>query len=149
MAIPAIPDHFVRTNSVILDDESTFTSAETGTFTAAQGGKWSFGTLSIHQLQLDSVATKIEQLFLQDFAQPTENSAAEIDSIIDVTGEIAGVVGATLNMSITVRLQQTGDAPSGFEIAGSSVRVWSPGVAWAFVKFVRETLAIGEYYTPS
>lgn len=149
MAIPAIPEHFVRTNSILLDDESTFASAETGTFNAAQGGKWSFGALVIHQLQLDSVATKIEQLFLQDFAQPTENSAAEIDAIVDVTGEIAGVVGATLNGAITVKLQQTADAPSGFELVGAVTRVWSPGVAWAFVKFVRETLEIGEYYTPA
>lgn len=139
MPIPPLPTPYVRPATYHLDDEPTFTAPVPAVYTAANQEWVVNSVLTIHDGQLDAVATAIEKLYQQDFAAPLEASSYDIDPKIDTDGV------TVLNAGFSIAIQQTNDAPSGFNVGPWTCSV---GMAWSLRTFIRDTLNVGTPYIP-
>lgn len=139
MSIPVPPATYIRAKSFELDDEATFTSPQLLSYTATTG-KWSMGPLTVHESQLDNLATAIEKLFLQDFA----NNSLDLESM-NVNAAMAADSVTVLQAAFTVTVNQSGNAPSGFVLGPMAASV---GLAWSLRTWIRENMGIGTPYVP-
>ncbi len=140
MSLLPLPTPCVRLKALDLGVDAAFTGAVPFTYNATTK-KWTFiANNSLHDQQLDLVATAIEKLLLQDFSQPLDQESFLVNPVYDVDGT------TVLSAGFSVKVNQVGNLPSTFDIGvatGNSV-----GLTWSLRTAIRQTLGIGTPYVP-
>lgn len=139
---PIEPPAFSRVRSLDVSSVSNFDPLGTLTQNVAYApasSKYQFIGQAIHEQQLDTLASAMERLFYQDFSQPRENLAEDIDPILAADGV------TVLASGFRIELVQVNDQPGSWIVGASAC---SLGMGWGLRRMIRTDLRIGTPYVP-